>query len=102
MVMEAFCILIVVMVSLIQPFQKNLKWVSFVIKYTSINFILKHIYVGTALAVQWLRICASTARAQLQSLVGELRSHTQHGAVRKAKTWCMLLLIFQINRLEKK
>ena len=100
--MEAFCILIVVMVSLMQPFKNNLKWVDFVIKYTSINLILKHIHVGTSLAVQWLRIRASTARAQVQFLVGELRSHMQHDAVKKPKTWYMLLLIFQINRLGKK
>ena len=30
---------------------------------------------GTSLVVQWLRLCASTAGAQVRSLVGELRSH---------------------------
>ena len=35
--------------------------------------------------VQWLRLCASTAWAQFQSLVGELRSHMQCSAAKKKK-----------------
>ena len=34
------------------------------------------ILFGTSLAVQWLRLWASTAGAQVQSLVRELRAHT--------------------------
>ena len=31
--------------------------------------------LGNSLVVQWLRLCASAAEGQVQSLVGELRSH---------------------------
>ena len=31
--------------------------------------------MGTSLVVQWLRICLAMQGAQVQSLVGELRSH---------------------------
>ena len=52
--------------------------------------------VGTSLAVQWLRLHASTAGARVQSLVGELRSHMPLCAVqkknKKQKTEIQLLL----------
>ena len=35
--------------------------------------------------VQWLRLHASTAGAQVRSLVGELRSCMPHGVVKKKK-----------------
>ena len=35
------------------------------------------------MAVQWLGLSAFTARAQVQSLVGELRSHKLHGVTKK-------------------
>ena len=34
---------------------------------------------GTPLVVQWLRICLPMHGTQVQSLVGELRSHTSWG-----------------------
>ena len=37
--------------------------------------------VGTSLAVQRLRLCASMT-AHVRSLVGELRSHVMHGAAK--------------------
>ena len=37
----------------------------------------------TSLAVQWLRFSASTERGEVQSLVGELRSHMLHGLAKK-------------------
>ena len=40
----------------------------------------------TSLAVQLLRLPASTSRAQVQSLVGELRSCMPHGTATKKKT----------------
>ena len=33
---------------------------------------------GTSLAVQWLRLCTSTAEAWVPSVVVELRSHMPH------------------------
>ena len=43
---------------------------------------LKH-HLGTSLVVQWLGFHAPNARAQVRSLVGELRSHEPHGKARK-------------------
>ena len=44
---------------------------------------------GNSLAVQWLGLCAFTARAWVQSLAGELRSckplRDTHGAAKKKK-----------------
>ena len=40
---------------------------------------------GNSLAVQWLGLGAFTARAQVQSLVEELRSHKPPGQERKKK-----------------
>ena len=45
---------------------------------------------GTSLAVQWLGLCAqdsvlSLPRVQVQSLVGELKSHKLCGAAKKKK-----------------
>ena len=37
----------------------------------------------TSLVVQWLRLYTSTAGAQVQSLVGDLRSHLLRGAAKK-------------------
>ena len=41
--------------------------------------------LGTSLAVQWLRLCASSARGWgwVRSLVGELRSYMLHGVAKK-------------------
>ena len=39
--------------------------------------------LGTSLAVQWLRIHASTAGARVRSLVTELRVHMPRGAAKK-------------------
>ena len=39
---------------------------------------------GTSLAIQWLRLGAFTAGAQVQSLVEELRSPKPHGMAREA------------------
>ena len=41
--------------------------------------------LGNSLVVQWLGLCAFTARAQVRSLVGELRSRKLHGAAEKKK-----------------
>ena len=43
----------------------------------------KHLQTGNSLVVQWLGLCAFTARAQVQSLVRELRSHKPLGAAKK-------------------
>ena len=40
---------------------------------------------GNSLAVQWLGLGAFTAGAQVQSLVGELRSHKLRGTARKKR-----------------
>ena len=39
------------------------------------QYILKRLNLGNSLAVQWLGLCAYTARALVRSLVTELRSH---------------------------
>ena len=39
--------------------------------------------MGTSLAVQWLELCASMQGAQVQSLVGELRSRMWHSTAKK-------------------
>ena len=41
--------------------------------------------MGTSLVVQGLRLQASTAGPQVQSLAGELKSHMLHGAAKKFK-----------------
>ena len=38
---------------------------------------------GVPWLVQWLGLGAFTVRAQVQSLVGELRSHKPHGQIKK-------------------
>ena len=45
--------------------------------------------LGNSLEVQWLGLSAFTAMAQVQSLVGELRSHKTRGSAKKkkSKTW---------------
>ena len=53
----------------------------------------------TSLAVQSLRLPASTSRAQVQSLVGELRSCMPHTHIQKQKTtkflhWTVLITLF--------
>ena len=40
---------------------------------------IKICITGTSLAVQWLRVHLPMQRVQVQSLVGELRSHMSHG-----------------------
>ena len=40
---------------------------------------------GNSLAVQWLGLSAFTAGAQVQSLMGELRSRKPHGVAKKKK-----------------
>ena len=40
---------------------------------------------GNSLVVQWSGFSAFTARAWVQSLVGELRSHKPHGMAEKKK-----------------
>ena len=40
---------------------------------------------GNSLVVQWSELSAFTARAWVQSLVGELRSHKLHGMAGKKK-----------------
>ena len=40
---------------------------------------------GNSLVVQWSELSAFTARAWVQSLVGELRSHKLHGMEEKKK-----------------
>ena len=46
---------------------------------------IQKIIAGTSLAVRWLGLRASTAGAQIQSLVGELRYHVTHGTAQKIK-----------------
>ena len=47
--------------------------------------------LGNSLAVQWLGLGALTARAGVQSLVGELRSCTQRGTTEKKKKKSIIL-----------
>ena len=47
---------------------------------------------GNSLAVQWLGLCASTAGAQVRSLVGELRSCKPHGRAKKKKMFISFLI----------
>ena len=42
--------------------------------------LLKDLSLGNSLAVQYLGLGAFTVRAQIRSLVRELRSHKMHGA----------------------
>ena len=53
-------------------------WISF------IHSKKKYIYLGTSLAVQWLRLPLPMQGVWVWSLVGELRSHMPHG--QKTKT----------------
>ena len=46
-------------------------------------------FIGNSLAVQWLGLVTFTAGAQVQSLVGELRSHKLHRVAKKKK--CLLM-----------
>ena len=50
---------------------------------------------GNALVVQWLGLGAVTATAQVQSLVGELRSRKPQGTTKKKKTNVPLNVFFQ-------
>ena len=43
------------------------------------NIFLKNQFIGTFLVVQWLRIRLPMQATQVQSLVGELRSHVLRG-----------------------
>ena len=43
-----------------------------------------HLCGGASLVVQWLELCLPIQEMQVQSLVGELRSHMPHG--HKTKT----------------
>ena len=52
------------------------------------------ILLGNFLEVQWLGLGAFTARAGVQSLVWELRSHKPHGAAKKKKILLNILLSF--------
>ena len=51
--------------------------------------------IGNSLAVQWLGLGTSTAVAQVQSQVGELRSHKLCGAAKKKKKF---FFSFKINK----
>ena len=44
---------------------------------------LKKLILGNSLAVQWLRLCTSTAGAQVWYLIRELRSHMPHRVAKK-------------------
>ena len=50
--------------------------------------------MGTSLAVQWLRLCACPAGAQVQPLVRELRSRMPHIAANKKKFFYGLYFSF--------
>ena len=52
-------------------------------KYSQYIIRLKNDVTWTSLAVQWLRHCSYTAGAQVQPLVGELRSHMLHSVAKK-------------------
>ena len=55
--------------------------------------LLKNSPLGNSLEVQWLGLGAFTAVAQVQSLVGELRSCKPHGVAKKTlrqKQFCFL------------
>ena len=68
----------------------NSKWYSHYEKHV-VPQKLKH--KGNSLAVQWLGLGAFTAVAQVQSLVGELRSCKPHGVAKKTlrqKQFCFL------------
>ena len=55
------------------------------ISYYKQGPLLKVKPIGNSLALQWLGLCALTAGARVQSLVGELRSHKPLGTGRKKK-----------------
>ena len=57
--------------------QENYKPISFV------NAYVKSCKQGTSLVVQWLGLRAFTARARVQSLIGELRSHKPRSPAKK-------------------
>ena len=57
--------------------------------------------MGTSLAVQWLRLCTSTAGGADSSLAGELRSHMPRGVTRKKKERKSYDLPKQFKNLEK-
>ena len=48
------------------------------------HLFIQYVFVGTSLAVQWLRFHLPMKGVQVQSLVGELRSHMPQG--QKTKT----------------
>ena len=47
--------------------------------------VIKRVNPGTSLVVQQLRLCASTAGAQVQPLVGELTSDMPKSMTKKKK-----------------
>ena len=49
--------------------------------------------LGTSQAVQWLRLHASTAGAQIRSLVRELRYHKPQNVAKKKKYVCITFAI---------
>ena len=51
--------------------------------FISNTLLPKNILWGNSLVVQWLRYWAFIARAQVQSLAGELRSRKLHGVAKK-------------------
>ena len=51
---------------------------------------LRKCFLGNSLVVQWLGLGAFTAVAQVQSLIGELKSHKPCGMAKKKKKKCFL------------
>ena len=59
--------------------------------HSRIVSLTKKISLRNSLVVQWLGLSAFTPWAQVQSLVGELRSLKPHGTVRKKETRVTLI-----------
>ena len=56
----------------------------------------KTYFLGTSLAVQWLRLHLPMQGVRVQSLVRELRSHMLHGQKNKTKKKKRKLLFFKM------
>ena len=51
------------------------------------NFSFKKGGLGASLVVHWLRLCAPKVEAQIQSVVGELRSHLPCTVAKTKELW---------------
>ena len=61
--------------------------------HSGISTLVRRDSEGTSLAVQWLRLCLPMQRAQVGSLVRELRSHVTCSVAKEKKKKKRLVLI---------